>query len=305
MAVSPRSTRLTGPSAPVARRMWSLYEPIHAVTYFAEESRAAADAAGYRGFWMGYCAMRAAPLGPVGPAAVTAAFFGFAPERIARALPDAWEIAGTDLALQARLTGVDRALRRLFGPDVVASPSLARTAQLAAEAAAGANVAGRVLGAANQALPLPAQSHLALWQALTTLREHRGDGHIAALVSAGVTPVQSHLLKSAAGEAPGDRLQQGRAWSDEAWETAKSELVVRGWLTDDGGLTEEGRRRKDDVEERTDAAAESPWTALGPSRTAELEALLIPLTATIVESGLIPAINPIGLPLQQISGHNA
>ena len=290
---------------PVARRMWSLYEPIHAVTYFAEESRAAADALGYRGFWMGYCAMRAAPLGPVGPVPVTALFFGFAPERIERALPDAWELAGADVALQARLTGVDGALRRLFGPDVLASTSLARAAELAAEAAGGADVAGRALGAANQALPSPSLPHLLLWQAFTTLREHRGDGHVAALVSANVSPVQSHLLKAGAGEAPGDRLQQGRAWSDEAWESAKTELVARGWLTPDGMLTQDGRRRKDNIEECTDTVAESPWIALGPARTAELDALLVPLTATIVDSGLIPAINPIGLPLQQISEPDA
>jgi hypothetical protein len=247
---------------------------------------------------MGYCAMRAAPLGPVGPAAVTAAFFGFAPGRISRALPDAWEIAPADVALQARLTGADGALRRLFGPDVLAGASLKRAAELAAEAAAKAETAGRVLGAANQALPLPSEPHLTLWQALTTLREHRGDGHIAALVSAEVSPVQSHLLKSAAGEAPGDRLQQGRAWSDEAWKSATSELIERGWLNADGGLTDEGRRCKDNIEKSTDAAAESPWLALGPARTAELESLLAPLTATIVDSGLIPASNPIGLPLQ-------
>jgi hypothetical protein len=295
----------------VARRMWLLYEPIHAVTYFADESREAADAVGYRGFWMGYCAMRAAPLGLVGPAAVTAAFFGFAPERIERALPDAWQLAGPDVALQARLTGVDGALRRLWGPDVLTGMSLARAADLAAEAAVGANVAGRVLGAANQALPSPralsgsTAAHLELWQALTTLREHRGDGHVAALVSADVSPVQSHLLKAAAGEAPGDRLQQGRAWSDESWESAKGELVARGWLTADGQLTQEGRRCKDDIEARTDAAAASPWDALGPAGTAELEVLLAPLTAAVLDSGLIPAINPIGLPLQQISEHDA
>jgi hypothetical protein len=285
--------------------MWTLYEPIHAVTYFAEESRAAADAAGYRGFWMGYCAMRAAPLGSVGAAPVTAAFYGFAPERISRALPDAWQFAGADVALSARLTGVDHALRRLFGPEVLAGSQLTRAAQLAAEAAAGAATAGRVLGAANQAVPLPAEPHLMLWQALTTLREHRGDGHIAALVSADVSPVQSHLLKAAADEAPEDRLQEGRAWSDDAWGSAKRELISRGWLTTTDELTEQGRLGKDDIEERTDAAAESPWLALGSARTEELASLLGPLTAAIVDSGLIPVINPIGLPLQQISDPGA
>ena len=33
-----------------ARVMWTLFEPLHAVTYFAPEGRAAFEAAGLRGF---------------------------------------------------------------------------------------------------------------------------------------------------------------------------------------------------------------------------------------------------------------
>lgn len=55
-----------------ARRLWRLYEPIHDVVYFSAECRSAADELGLRGFWMGYFAFRAAPLGPV-PPSVTAA----------------------------------------------------------------------------------------------------------------------------------------------------------------------------------------------------------------------------------------
>ena len=100
-----------------ARDLWGLYEPIHGVVYFTDECRAAANDAGYKGFWMGYFAMRAAPLGPVGSAVVTAAFYGFHPSRAARALPAAWDIAGPGEALAARLAGVDAALRRVWGPE--------------------------------------------------------------------------------------------------------------------------------------------------------------------------------------------
>ena len=51
----------------IARRMWRVLEPYHAVTYFSDESRQAFKDAGLRGFWMGYFAGRAAPMGPVGP----------------------------------------------------------------------------------------------------------------------------------------------------------------------------------------------------------------------------------------------
>jgi len=50
-----------------ARRLWRVLEPYHAVTYFAPEAHQAFKDVGLRGFWMGYFAGRAAPLGAVGP----------------------------------------------------------------------------------------------------------------------------------------------------------------------------------------------------------------------------------------------
>ena len=65
--------------AAVARSMWTLFEPVHAVTYFAPEARAAFEDAGLRGFWRGYFAGRASPLGPAGAAVIRASFFNFSP----------------------------------------------------------------------------------------------------------------------------------------------------------------------------------------------------------------------------------
>src|SRR6201990_176125 len=96
----------------LARRFYDRFEPVHAVTYFAPEARAALDALGYRGFWMGYFAARSAPLGIVSPEVVTATFYNFAPERVAKALPSAWQIAGPDAALRARQDSAVEALRR-------------------------------------------------------------------------------------------------------------------------------------------------------------------------------------------------
>ena len=91
-----------------ARTMWKLFEPLHAVTYFADECIEEYRAAGLKGFWMGYFAGRAAPMGAVGPAVVDATFFSFNPDRVKRALPDAWSFAAPDRVLEARLAGVDR-----------------------------------------------------------------------------------------------------------------------------------------------------------------------------------------------------
>ena len=278
---------------PGARELWSLYEPIHAVVYFTEECRAAADDAGYKGFWMGYFAMRAAPLGPVGSAVVTAAFYGFHPSRAARALPAAWNIAGPAEALAARLAGVDAALRRVWGTDLE-SDEVRQAADLAWEAAQGCDTAGRVLGAGNQALARPDRPHLALWQACTTLREHRGDGHNAALIAAGIGPVHAHLLKIAAGETTPSSLRQGRNWPDDDWTEAADEMVDRGWVTVSGGLTGKGMATHHDVEQATDNASERPWRALGEARTKRLVDLLTPLAHDVIATGAFPLPNPIG-----------
>ncbi|RTL66114.1 MAG: hypothetical protein EKK42_18340 [Pseudonocardiaceae bacterium] len=278
-----------------ARHLWTRFEPVHDVTYFAPEALAAADAIGMRGFWMGYVALRAAPLGAVGPAIATAAFHGFHPSRLERALPSAWEVADPARALAARLDGVDAALRAVWGADVVASPQVGEAADLAWAAATAADTAGRVLAAANQALPRPDAPHLALWQATTTLREHRGDGHIAVLVSRGISPLASHLIKVAADESDPTALQLGRRFSDDAWQAGLDDLRVAGIVGGDGRLTDAGRTLHDDIEAATDVAAEGPWEALGPDATARLAELLTPLAAAVVRSGMIPEPNPVGI----------
>ena len=83
--------------------MWTLFEPIHAVTYFAPQARSAYEKAGLRGFWRGYFAGRAAPLGAAGAAVVTASFFNFAPAFVARAVPGVWELVTPDEALRIRV----------------------------------------------------------------------------------------------------------------------------------------------------------------------------------------------------------
>src|SRR5688572_13899152 len=137
-----------------ARRIWQRLEPIHAVTYFSPEPIGALAAAGYRGFWMGYFAGRAAPLGAVGPEVVGALLYNFAPSRVARALPDAWSFAPPEAALRARLDGSVATLRRALG-EAGGDADVAVAAELAGRAARTAPPEGRALFAANQARPWP------------------------------------------------------------------------------------------------------------------------------------------------------
>ena len=270
-----------------ARVLWQLYEPIHAVTYFAPEAKAAADATGVRGFWMGYFAQRAAPLGAPTPDVVEAVFYGFPPEMVRRSLPDAWSFTDPGVALQARLEGAAAALRPHLGDPTPA-------ADLAWEAAQACDIGGRVLAAANRALPRPDDPLHRLWQATTTLREHRGDGHVAALVAHAVDPVEAHVLKVAAGEAAADYTRKARQLDDDSWGRATDALRDRGLLDGDGELTAAGRTLRSAVERATDTAAAAPWRTLGPNRTRRLADLLQPVAAAVMDSGLLPLPNPIG-----------
>src|SRR5215471_12859194 len=135
-----------------ARRMWTLFEPVHAVTYFAAEARSAYESAGLRGFWRGYFAGRAAPLGSVAAGPAAASFYTFSPAMIGRALPSVWDLISPSDALRVRLAGAVTALHRLLGE---LDPSVRPAADLLAEAAAQADCGGRPLAGGNAALPVP------------------------------------------------------------------------------------------------------------------------------------------------------
>jgi hypothetical protein len=277
-----------------ARRLWALAEPLHAVTYFAEEARSAGEAAGLSGFWSTYFALRAAPLGPVGPAVVTATFYNFAPGFVARRVPAVWDAVTPAAALEARLAGADAALRRVLG-EWVTSAEAAEAASLARGAAEAVDDApGRPLAAANAALPSPDEPHLALWQAVTTLREHRGDGHDAALLEREVSGVAAHVLVAAAGRVDREWLQRARGWDDGAWDAAVGQLTARGWLDGDG-LSAEGLAMTTAIEADTDRLALAPWRAIGDVRCDRLAELLAPVRRALVTAGLFPDRNPIGV----------
>lgn len=261
--------------------MWTLYEPIHAVTYFAPESRAAFEEAGLRGFWRGYFAGRAAPLGPAPTSTVTATFFGFAPAFVERAIPSVWSLAAPEKVVAARAEGATAVLERLGLTDTK------EAADLLQAAASELDHAGRVLSAANAALP-----DGSLWQAATTLREHRGDGHVAALVAAGLDGCESLVLRAGL-DIGRDLLQPARGWTDEQWAQAADRLRSRDLLDADGKATQAGTDLYDEIEKATDHAASRPWASLGEARCTRLRELLEPVSTSCRTAMIFP--NPIGL----------
>ncbi|MFC8173310.1 hypothetical protein ACFY84_30320 [Streptomyces sp. NPDC012438] len=279
-----------------ARRMWHLLEPLHALLYYAPEAFEEAAALGYDTGerWPSYFAWRAAPLGAAGPVRVASAFYGFSPETVARYVPAVWATAGPADVLAARLRAVDRAYRAVLGADAVADPVLAEAAALARRAAEAAGPAGRPLAAANAELPWPDAPHLVLWQAATVLREHRGDGHLAALLAAGLDPVESLVSFAAVGAAP-EPVFASRGWSAAEWSAARDRLAARGLVGADGAATDAGRALRAGVERHTDELAAAPWAALGAEDTGRLADLLGGPWLAVIGSGLLPAENTLGI----------
>jgi hypothetical protein len=278
-----------------ARRMWRALEPYHAIVYFAPESQAACTELGTRGYWMSYFALRAAPLGAAPPELVTALFYGFAPRLVARAVPDTWRVASPERYLAVRLAAVDAALHRVLGAEVLSSPAVAEAAGLAREAASAAPTAGRALGAANAALPWPDAPHLVLWQAQTVLRELRGDGHVAALLTAGLDPVESGALLAAEIAMDQEWMRTRRGWTEQEWADGVERLVGRGLITAEGAVTAAGRELRAEVEGHTDALADAAWVALGDERADRLAALTAPSVQAIITSDSFLRDNPMGL----------
>jgi hypothetical protein len=274
-----------------ARQIWTRLETIHAVTYFAPESREAADACGLRGFWMGYFAFRAAPIGAVGHDVVNAALFNFAPVMVARAIPDAWARAEPVVLRDARRRSAAAALRRV-------APVVDR---VDSEIVVGLIDAIRAVGpapelplfTANRALGPPTDVAAALWQQCTTLREHRGDAHVASLRAAELDGCEAHVLFAADQEVPEALLRDHRGWTAMEWEMARAALVNRGLITATGAVTPDGRALRAAVEAATDARAAEAFGALD---TDAVVAALDPIAHAVVASGIVPFPNPMGLP---------
>jgi hypothetical protein len=279
----------------LARRAWTLYEPIHAIVYFASEAPEHYKAAGLRGGWMGYFASRSAPMGAVSAGVVTAVFHNFQPEMVARAIPDAWRYSSPELALTARIAVADSALRRLWG-DEVNSAEVRDVATATMDVASRLRGGGRPLYTATAQLEVPEAPHLKLWHACTLLREHRFDGHTVALTAHGLDGLESIVTALAAGTGidPAE-MRRFRGWTEEEWSEGEGRLQARGLLDAAGALTEEGLELRNGVEAMTDRLAGDVWEALGESSRDWLFDKLRELAIVLESEDGIRYPNPIGL----------
>ncbi len=268
----------------VARRLYRLVEPIHLVTYFADEPTEALMALGLRNYWDGYFAGRAAPLGRVPAEVVHAVFYNFADGEVGRHIPRVWKTVTPEAALAAREQGCVAALRRILG-DVAETPGLARAADLAIRAATSAPTEGRILYAALRAVPLPQEPVARLWHAATLLREHRGDGHIAVLVAAGVDGTEAHVLHALSENIPAEKFGRVHHLPADRLARVADGMRARGLIDASGWLSDAGWKTKERIELATDDLAAPPYSSLEPAALDQLIADLEPISATLDAAG--------------------
>jgi hypothetical protein len=265
----------------MARRMFELVEPIGLLPYSADEPNETMFALGFTNYWDTYFAGRAAPLGLVPAEVVDALFYNFAPGEVARHIPKVWRTTTPEAALAARQLGCVRALRRILG-ERVADPAFARATDLLMKAATSVPFEGRPMYAALRATPIPDDVVARHFYAVALLREHRGDGHIAALVTEGVGGLEAHALFALDMDMPAEKF--GRIHHLPAAQLAAviDGMRSRGLIGDEGWLSEQGRAVKQRVEALTDDLAAKPYEALEPGELDELMALLELLATLLV-----------------------
>ncbi|MBT2507958.1 hypothetical protein J7I98_19125 [Streptomyces sp. ISL-98] len=272
------------------RRCHNALNPLHSTVYFSPDFAKELAGLGIEDSNAAYFAGRAAAMGAVGPGVIAASFYNFSHALIARHVPEVWRTAAPEVVLEARLRAADTTLRRLLGEEAVASDEMAEAAGLALRAAEACTAHARPLYAAHADLPVPEQPHLAYWHAATLLREHRGDGHLTALLGAGLDPVEALVSHTATGKGMSPRWTLAtRGWNRTDWEAASDRLRERGLLEGEGELTEAGTALRAELEDTTDRLDAAPYEHLGAEGVERLTVLGRGFLAAAVVAGAFPA----------------
>ena len=274
----------------LARALWTLFEPVHAVTYFSTEAREALAAIGLTRYWDGYFAGRSAPMGALSGAPVVAMFSGFAPFLVDRALPAVWSVVSPEQVIEARYVGAAETLRAIVPDEMV----IAAAADALTPLVASLDTIGRPLSAAFAALPLEDDPYRRLWQVAGTLREHRGDGHVIALVSLGISGLTTLVLRAGV-DLDATSMKKARGWTDEEWDAEAARLIERGLLATNRRITPAGADLLDQAEALTNRLAIGPLASLSDDDIRLIAAKLHPVASAV--ASLFPYPNPIGMPV--------
>ena len=265
------------------RRFLAVLEPISAMIFFSPEAFEEYTALGFDG-WSAYFSSRSAPMGAVTPDVVVATFYNFSPEIVRPNVR--WDIAPPERVLEARHEGVRRTMHRVFDADPPAG--LDRAQELLRALVAASTFEGRPLAGAHANLPWPEDPLVGVWHGATVLREYRGDGHLAALLSHGVSPVEAILLHAGYIGGKLDFLKATRQWTDAELDAGVASLIDRGFMDADRVLTEGGQKFRLMLEHDTDRMAATPFKELGDERSEELLGLLDPMARKLLAERAAP-----------------
>jgi hypothetical protein len=257
-AIPPRAPRLPQSEA---RRLRDAIEPIATIGWWSRQAADAVNGLGHD-FFDGYVWGRAASLGAdVAPSVVVAAFGVFEPAMLAAVYAHGRGISSRDDVLRARADGASAGLEA--ATDGVDGRDIERLGDRILQVTARLDGAGRPLFSALRELPPPESQHGRAWRAAELVREHRGDGHIAASVAAGLDCVQMNVLTELWLGYPIGEYSATRAFAPERIEAAADSLRANGWLDESAKLTAAGRDMRDEIEAATDRSQDALISALG------------------------------------------
>ena len=284
-----------------ARRLASLLEPIVGQVYFAPECHRGYEALGF-GPSPGktgkvelpdgpaYFTSRGSLMGQVPGEVVAAAFGVFNPAVVVPMVALGWTRTDAKTICAARTSGAIAQLARILGERPA---GVERARDLLMATAAPLRPEGRALFAGALSQGYPGSPLADVWHAGDLLREYRGDAHIAAWTSAGLTAPEIGLLTELYWGLPLRSYIRTRAWSNADLDDAEAGLRDRGLLTPAGpstsgpstsGLTDRGRQQREDIEIATDRAMDCALSALGPDAP-ELFGILEPWGVAIRKAG--------------------
>jgi hypothetical protein len=240
-----------------ARRLRDAIEPIATICFWSEPAYEAYAALGLD-FLQGYVYGRGCVLGDAEPAVVAAAFGVFEPGLVGDLFRSGRAACSVGEVRAAKEQGAVSALKECLGEP----EELAEVVAALRRAVDAADPTGRALHAGWSSLTWPEDLAGQLWHACSVLREHRGDGHLAALVAAGIDGVQANELTELWVGWDPMTYTGSRAWTPEAMSAGTGTLEERGWVAD-GRLTPAGVQAREALEEATDRSVRPAVDALG------------------------------------------
>ncbi|MEP1124011.1 MAG: hypothetical protein ABJH68_09015 [Ilumatobacter sp.] len=261
--LTPRDTDPAPPVVPdsPARRLRDAVEPIATIGWWSQAAGEQFTAAGLD-FFGGYVWGRAASLGADSDVSTVVSAFGvFDAGLVAAVLDAAKPVASHGEILASRERGAAAGLAAAaatIDPDLVASAGRRLRASMD-----DVDGAARPLFSGLRALPTPSDPYGALWRAAEMFREHRGDGHLAACVAAGLDQVEMNVLTELWLDYPAGEYSGTRGFAPDRIEVAVSTLRSTGWVGDDGSLTPDGRAAREEIELATDMSQHRVIAALG------------------------------------------